>query len=161
MRDAFLRLPYNRDMKRILIAVAALFCIGALAWYLDEQNKPQQSREIIRESDIQWQLKDAGEDPDRFVTQRTAVSVVIKGKTYDLGTFDGSCSEIQGAEDGTGFVGKEFSAVQCWWAGSGDEIGVFGLNTGAYIIAKGELAEPDGDGAGPFRGNFKPIVKIQ
>ncbi len=86
----------------------------------------------------------------------TSVKAVVNGKVHDVGTFTGSCSEIgaSGGIDGKGLLAGELSAVQCWFAGGGNEIGVFAHEDGGYEIMVGELGE--GDAEHPFfRGNFK------
>lgn len=91
----------------------------------------------------------------------TAVSVVIDGKVYGVGRFQGSCSEIgaSGGVDGKGLLAGELSAAQCWFAGGGDEIGVFAHEDGGYQIMVGTLEEPIEGGAG-FRGDFKIKVDV-
>lgn len=93
--------------------------------------------------------------------QGTAVKVKVGEKTYDAGTYAGTCREVK---LGTlGILGEksdnhEMSRVQCWFAGSGDEIGIF-QEGGKLLIKAGELGEGDPE-TGPFRGNFKTIIEI-
>lgn len=87
---------------------------------------------------------------------RTLVTVLINNKAYDVGVFFGSCSEIgaTGGIDGKGLLVGELSAVQCWFAGGGDEIGVFAHEDGGVDILVGVLSEGDA-GVPLFRGDFK------
>lgn len=86
----------------------------------------------------------------------TNVSVTIDGKSYDQGKLQGSCSEVgsNGGIDGKGLLAGELSAAQCWFAGGGDEVGVFANEAGGYDIMVGGLSEGE-DGAPMFRGDFK------
>ena len=111
-------------------------------------------------SSIEWRLVDAGE---RDGMPQTAVSVVVNGTAYDMGTYLGSCSEIgaSGGVDGTGLLAGELSAVQCWYAGGGDEVGVFANEDGGFDLLVGALSE-GAVGEGLFRGDFllKVIIEI-
>jgi hypothetical protein len=101
---------------------------------------------------ITWAKADAGE---RDGVPQTALSVSISGRSYEVGTFPGSCSEVGtgGGIDGTGLLAGELSAVQCWFAGGGTEAGVFAHEDGGFQILVGELSEGE-EGSGMFRGNF-------
>jgi hypothetical protein len=87
---------------------------------------------------------------------QTMVSVQVGEKVYEVGTFQGSCSEIgaSGGVDGKGLLAGEVAGAQCWFAGGGDEIGVFAHEDGGYQIMTGSISEPDGEGATGFRGDF-------
>lgn len=104
---------------------------------------------------ISWKLTDM--DFDANNTPHTEVTAVVNGTEYVVGTFEGTCSEIgaSGGVDGKGLLAGELSAVQCWFAGGGDEIGVFAHEDGGYQIMAGILSEPDGEGSTGFRGDFK------
>lgn len=102
---------------------------------------------------IEWQFTDAGEIDGYPYTN---VAVFINGGINEIGKFMGSCAEVgaTGGIDGTGLIPGELSAVQCWFAGGGDEIGVFANEAGGVDIMVGQLGE-GADGAGMFRGNFE------
>ncbi len=104
---------------------------------------------------ISWKFTDM--DFDAANTPHTEVTAIVNGKEYVVGTFEGSCSEVgaSGGVDGKGLLAGEVSAAQCWFAGGGDEIGVFAHEDGGYQIMVGSLSEPDGEGATGFRGDFK------
>lgn len=101
---------------------------------------------------IAWRFSSAGEIK---AIPHTKVAVVINGMAHEVGTFAGSCSEIgaTGGVDGKGLLAGELSATQCWFAGGGNEIGVFAHEDGGVEIMVGELGEGE-EGAGVFRGNF-------
>lgn len=105
---------------------------------------------------IEWEFESMGEIQS---VPYTKVFVIINGTSHDTGSFPGSCSEVgaSGGIDGKGLLAGELAATQCWFAGSGDEIGVFAHEDGGYDIMVGELGEPE-EGAASFRGNFE--VKI-
>jgi hypothetical protein len=104
------------------------------------------------QSSIVWSFESMGEIQG---TPYTTVTVVIDGTAHEVGKFVGSCSEVgaSGGIDATGLLAGELSAAQCWFAGSGDEIGVFAHEDGGFEIMVGELSERE-EGAGMFRGNF-------
>ncbi len=93
--------------------------------------------------------------------QITKVTLTIGDRTYDAGVYSGSCAEIgaEGGVDGTGLLEGEVSGVQCWFAGGGDEVGIF-EEGGTLVIKHGALGEPQGDGSGAFRGNFTAILSL-
>ena len=111
------------------------------------------------EPNIAWQFKDA-EEVDAI--PHTEVSVIVNGKTHTIGKFQGSCQEIgaTGGIDGKGLLAGELSAAQCWYAGGGDEIGVFAIESGGVEVMVGSLSE-GADGAGMFRGDFNIRTDIQ
>lgn len=110
------------------------------------------------EAKISWQFIDAGE---REYIPYTKVLVTVGTKVYDMGEFQGSCAEIgaNGGVDGKGLLAGELSAAQCWFAGGGDEIGVFAHEDGGYDIMVGTLEEPI-EGSAGFRGNFEVKIPI-
>jgi hypothetical protein len=103
-------------------------------------------------SSIVWRMSDAGEADN---IPYTSVTVLVNGEAYDMGKFQGTCAEIgaSGGVDGKGLLAGELSAVQCWFAGGGDEIGVFAHEDGGFDILVGVLEEPI-EGSAGFRGNF-------
>ncbi len=109
--------------------------------------------EVDSSTSISWKLTTL---PERDHIPYTNVAVVIDGTTYPVGDFQGSCTELgaNGGIDGKGLVAGELSAMQCYFAGAGDEIGVFAHEDGGYQIMVGALEEPIEGGAG-FRGDFK------
>ena len=74
---------------------------------------------------VGWKIEDKGENKTTGAPQ-TFVSFVSSGKEYPLGTYEGSCFEI----DGTSWtlLQGEKAGVICWWAGAGTEFGIFEEN---------------------------------
>ena len=120
---------------------------GPKGWIeLDSMNSAKTS--------ISWKFNDM--DFDANNTPHTEVIVYVEGKEYVVGTFQGSCSEVgaSGGVDGKGLLAGELAAAQCWYAGGGDEIGVFAHEDGGYQIMVGTLEESI-EGSAGFRGDFK------
>ncbi len=74
-------------------------------------------------------------------------------RTIPAGTFAGLCAVIERPESA-----NELTGVLCWFAGAGDEIGVF-EHDGALLLQRGEIAEPTAESDG-FRGNFVTITTL-
>ncbi len=172
-------------MITVLIVIAGLLVIGGGAYVVTHpeivkapavveeddgvQTEPGDHQEVDREANegvqisgktsIVWKFTDLGEDA--YGMSKTNVSVTVNGTTHNMGTFNGSCSEVgaSGGINGKGLLAGELSAVQCWYAGSGDEIGVFAHENGGFDIMVGELGEQE-PGEALFRGNFKIKVAI-
>ncbi len=117
-------------------------------WNWGDSHTASQSK-----TSIVWKFTNAGETN---AIPYTHVYVVVDGKNYDMGKFQGSCSEVgaNGGIDGKGLLAGELSAAQCWFAGGGDEIGVFANEGGGYDIMVGGLSEGE-EGSAMFRGDFK------
>ena len=114
---------------------------------------------VPKEAVISWKFIDM--DFDANNTPHTEVTSVVNGKQYVVGTFAGTCKEIDaaGGADGKGLLAGELSAVQCMWGDDGSEIGVFAHEDGGYQIMAGTLST--GEGKYPFsRGNFKVKADI-
>ncbi len=106
------------------------------------------------DASISWKFSEAGESDG---IPRTAVMLVVNGAMQEVGTFQGSCSEVgaSGGIDSKGLLAGELSAAQCWYAGGGDEIGVFANEDGGLEVMVGKLDEGAEGGAGMFRGDFE------
>lgn len=108
---------------------------------------------------ISWTITPAKEKDG---IPQTTVAVNINGSTKTVGTFNGSCTQIgaSGGIDGKGLLAGELSAVQCWYAGAGDEIGVFAVEDGSIEILIGSLGEQE-EGKGLFRGDFSSRIDVK
>ncbi len=115
--------------------------------------------ELDSSTTISWKFTDM--DFDANNTPHTEVIAVVNGTEYVVGTFEGSCAEIgaSGGVDGKGLLAGELSAAQCWFAGGGDEIGVFAHEDGGYQIMVGKLEESI-EGSAGFRGDFEIKVDV-
>ncbi len=93
--------------------------------------------------------------PEKGGNPQTKVTLTTGGKTYDAGTYEGSC---QVNTMGGGLMPGEKAAATCWFAGAGDELGVF-EEGGKIVLKHGELQEASGEGDA-FRGNFKVLTSL-
>lgn len=146
---------------KIIIAILTVVAIGGGYYYYTTKQAPaevaqQPSGKIVPK----WTFENVGTD-SASGADRTKVTLTLGDKSYDAGTYNGSCAEIgaSGGIDGKGLVEGEVSGVQCWFAGGGDEIGLFEVN-GQLSLKHGELEEPQGDGSEGVRGGFKTIVTL-
>lgn len=151
-------------MKKLIWAVVAIAIIGGgYYWYSQKSGAAPASQQgttgKVDGSDISWKFEDAGE---RDSIPYTKVSVTMSGKTQVVGEYQGSCAEVgaSGGVDGKGLLAGELSAAQCWYAGGGDEIGVFAVEDGSYELMVGQLSEPQ-EGSEGFRGNFQIQTDIK
>ncbi len=132
-------------MKKIIWIVVAVLVIGGLVYAVQRSNTPA--------VDVAWAFQEKTPEPmtGAPVVQVTAT---INGTEYDAGTYNGSCIEI----DEENLPAEEAAGIVCWWAGFGDEIGVF-VEDGKIIVKHGEIQEGD-EGAVPTRGNFTTLFEI-
>ncbi len=105
--------------------------------------------EIKSGADISWDFIDAGEKDGIPYTR-----VMLNG--HHVGDYQGSCYEVtaNGGVDDKSLLTGQISAAQCWFAGGGDEIGVFGNEDGGVDVMVGALEEPI-EGSAGFRGDFE------
>lgn len=103
-------------------------------------------------SDVDWTFVPADDDPASGAP-RTAVTVRIAGREHEVGTYQGSCALRQ--DD---LLPGEKSAVLCWFAGGGTELGVF-EEDGGLVVKAGTVDEGSAEEAG-FRGDFRTVVRL-
>ncbi|MCE9541337.1 hypothetical protein K8R03_02125 [Candidatus Kaiserbacteria bacterium] len=147
-------------MRMSLYGIIAILLVGVSVWFILQRNpgtSPVPS--AAAKHSISWKFTDAGEDSQAI--PHTSVTAVVDGTEYNAGTYTGNCSEIgaSGGIDGTGLVQGELSGVQCYFAGGGDEIGVFSEN-GALVIKKGVLDEGSAE-IPAVRGNFQTVMSVR
>lgn len=99
-----------------------------------------------------WEFENAGETEDG--SPRTHVFLVANGERKDLGISEGSCAVLSGDQ----LEENEITATLCWFAGAGDEYGVF-LEGGALTVRKGIQQEAAGEGE-EFRGQFTTLISL-
>jgi len=150
-----------------IYAGLALFVVLLIAIYFvfttDKAQAPSVATSTAQSAQAKvfsWSLEDAGTD-ESIGAPRTKISLVADGVAYDAGTYNGSCQTItaNGGVDGKGLLTGEIAGVQCWFAGGGDEIGIFNED-GALVLKHGFLDEPQGDGTGGTRGGFTAILSL-
>jgi hypothetical protein len=91
---------------------------------------------------------------DGLEAPRTELSLRAGTRTYAIGEYYGSC-----AEDDTDFLEGQISKVVCWYAGGGNEIGIFEEN-GTRVVKVGEVDEGTAEEGG-FRGNFETVLELE
>jgi hypothetical protein len=101
-----------------------------------------------------WRFTTTEESADGL-PPRTDVALITNDETYDFGGFPGSCAEIAPEN----LLPGEVEGILCWWAGAGDEIGVF-LEEGRYIVRRGFQEEPTAETEG-YRGSFNDLVVLE
>lgn len=84
---------------------------------------------------------------------KTQVTLVAGGKSHVVGTYDGTC-----AEQTTDYLPNEKAKVVCWFAGGGNEVGVFEQD-GKTTVQVGDVDEGSQETPG-FRGNFKVVETL-
>ncbi len=107
-----------------------------------------------------WDIVESA--PDAQGLPRTTVGIKVNnGVSQVVGTYLGSCHELAAGEVGVlseKADANEISRVQCWFAGSGDEIGLF-KGDDKTLVKVGELGEGTADEPA-FRGNFKTVLTL-
>lgn len=139
--------------------VGGLIIIGIGVWYVVGMQKAE-----APDGGYAWQLTEIPEDPATPGIPRTGVVLDTNGKTYLIGEFNGSCFVIEKSE--WELVEHEKSGVICWWAGGGNEIGIFeengpssGSGQARTVVKVGQLDEGTAEGGG-MRGNFEVLLEI-
>lgn len=117
----------------------------------DENRAPAAAPQQLRAEDFSWEFRESEEKDD---VPQTRVSLVHEGKPTIIGTYAGSCSAIA-AKD---LQANQVSGALCWYAGRGDEIGVF-REGNKYVVKAGVQEESTVDSEG-FRGNFKTVLNL-
>lgn len=156
--------------KYLLVLLVICVAILAVAYFNMRQNdfrQPEDKSAMMagktegddgKNIDFKWTIEELGEDEDFIPVGMVALDVAgAVNEHYDLGKFSGQCFEI--GDSGWDFVENEISGVICWWAGGGQEVGIFESN-GKFEIRKGDIGEGGTDAEG-VRGNFRTIFQIE
>ena len=137
--------------KTLTIIVVALAALGFWWWQMKGGVV-----EKVEANDITWEFEEVGTDEETGAPE-TRVIMKVEGDSTDLGTYEGSCSEIKGSS--WSLVEGEVSGVICWFAGGGTEIGVFEEANGSLVVKKGVLDEGSAEEPG-MRGGFSLMFKL-
>ena len=146
--------------KKQYLTVLAIVVLVVAGYFVLRQSKllpgGAASEKVLTYS---WQLAPAANDASG--NPQTDVSLDVNGKVRKIGTYTGTCNVLQMNEKGMGGeradVG-EITRVQCYFAGGGNEIGVFAENEETFVKV-GDLSEGDAETA-PTRGNFKTVLTL-
>lgn len=158
---AFVFVCYAHMKYLLALVLAAVFLIAG-AWYHATKTKAPEPASADQEAEqaaaggaiapaIAWEFMDAGEVDG---IPQTRVKVFIDGETHELGVSQGSCAELT-AEN---LEENQVSGALCWYAGAGDEYGVF-IENERYVVKKGVQEEPTAESAG-FRGDFEVLLSL-
>jgi hypothetical protein len=127
--------------------IIALLMIVTMVAYVGLLKK----RTLPISPDIEWSYDTKYVDETDPTTQ---VTVQIDGKKHDVGTYPGSCFERKELEKNM----SEIAGIRCWWAGAGDDVGVF-QEKEILLIKHRELDEGSAE-EGPFIGDFKTLFSF-
>ena len=144
-------------MKKILLTVILVVAVAGGVYFF-RANKNLKDEKVAMA--FKWDFKSVesgmiDDSPANNTSDapHTLVTLMAGGNAYPAGTYEGTCSVTKVTEM------NELSAVLCWWAGGGKEIGVFSEN-GKNVIKVGDVDEGDAETVG-FRGNFKNLLEIK
>lgn len=104
----------------------------------------------VKSSDVTWKFENAPEDDSGIPS--TKVSVQIQQNIYTLGTYQGTCSVRSNLDV------FELSGALCWYAGFGDEFGVYKENN--RIIIKHRQVDEGTAETGVQKGNFEALLTL-
>ncbi|MDO8510411.1 MAG: hypothetical protein Q7S15_02190 [bacterium] len=147
--------------KKIAITLLVIIIIVLGAYFLLSKTgtAPEVSDTNGEPASYKWNFVES--EPDTLGVSHTTVALETSGRSYTIGTFDGSCKEVKTGELGVLSEPSdpgEVSRVQCWFAGGGNEIGVF-MEGGKTLVKVGELGEGSEEDPA-FRGNFQTVVEL-
>lgn len=149
------------DMKNkaliFLIIIIALLAVGfaiVKRHAIAPAPVEQEQAAVVQEPHFSWRFET--DESGDGLAPKTHVALFDGKNAYDAGVYPGTCSEI--AKEN--LLAGEMSGVLCWFAGGGDEIGVFANEDGGYELMHGTQDEGTAESAG-FRGDFKVIAEIQ
>lgn len=136
--------------KSILLTLSLIVAVGAGYLFFTKDTVPTYA----------WNIAETEQDESGI--SRTTVSIVVNGRSQEIGTYTGSCYQVAVGE--AGVLGEqadenELSRVQCWFAGGGDEIGLFNENK-KMVVKVGELSEGSEEEPA-FRGNFQTVWQVK
>lgn len=155
---------YKGSSSIVALVVVGLIVLGAVGYLVMNRSiapAPAAEEMVAKVADpvFAWELSEA---PEVEGIPQTMVALSVNGVVHPVGTYAGSCAQIgeSGGIDSKGLLAGELSAVQCWFAGGGDEIGVFAVEDGTFEVLEGALDEGT-EGSGMFRGDFKGRTDIK
>ena len=138
------------QLKVALMAVVIILAV-AVGWVWYHNSLSPVVTEPLKE-EFSWSFLDRGVNATSS-TPQTDVSLKVAGVPVPLGTYSGNCFSIAGSQ--WALLPNEISGVICYFAGGGQEIGVF-EEGGRLVLKLGDVDEGDAEHVG-FRGNFVPL----
>ena len=145
--------------KHIFFVSVLLVLIAAAGYFAFDTTEESSSPVVVKQVSYSWDFAQSALDSNGV--PHTTITMTYMSKVYPVGTYIGTCHELLASE--VGILNdkpdmNEVARVQCWFAGSGDEIGVFKEN-GKSSIKAGQLGEGE-EGGASFRGNFKTLLEV-
>jgi hypothetical protein len=106
---------------------------------------------------LSWSFEEIAPQDEASAPQtKVTLTAEGNGQKYEVGTYNGSCSVIEGSS--WQLLEGEKTGVICWWAGGGNEIAVF-EEDGKLVVKTGDIEEGNEETEG-FRGNFKLLLPL-
>lgn len=105
----------------------------------------------------EWSFRITGGDA-KTGADLSEVTLTTDGQTHVVGTYEGHCSVIGDAASSWPLATNELTGVICYWAGAGDEVGVF-MENGAYSVQHGTVAEGSAE-VGGSRGPYTTLFAL-
>lgn len=143
---------------RVVLSILAvlLVCTGVYLLLLKpDHDGVQKTSSGIMPPTVTWLFAEsAAAGPE--TPPKTKVIIRTERGLKDVGIYDGTCFDVAGSN--WELVSGEISAVICYWAGGGTEIGVFEEN-GEYVVKEGVIEEPTEETDG-IRGVFKTLFVL-
>jgi len=113
------------------------------------------SNDTTRVAQVSWVIEDITDGT--MDVPKSKVSIRFEGAAPRLvGTYDGSCAEIAGSS--WTLLPGEKSGVICYYAGGGNEVGVFEVD-GKLVVKEGVLDEGSAEVAGT-RATTKTLFQL-
>ena len=106
---------------------------------------------------FQWSFAIVGGNPTTGA-DKSQVTLTHNGESKVVGTYEGHCSVVGEPTTAWPLVANELTGVICYWAGAGDEVGIFYEN-GNYVVKHGTLEEGSAEVEGS-RGNYETLFTI-
>lgn len=136
------------------LAVVLILIAGVVYFYAKDTMPATTDLPQNQPLTYSWTFTDNGYNEATYANS-TNVTLTVNGKIYNIGTYNGSCAELESEA----LDENQAAGVLCWWAGAGDEIGIFTEN-GKLVVKHGDHEEPTAESQG-FRGNFETILDLQ
>lgn len=137
-------------VSAVVIGIA-LIIIGAYV-YSKSQIVEIRDRTSIN-PDVIWSYQQSDMDAE-YADPKTIVTVQLWDKKQEVGEYAGSCWD-RPEED---LVRGEISGIRCWWAGGGDDIGVF-RESDTFVIKHRIVEEGTAEESG-FMGEFENVSSL-
>jgi len=141
-----------------LIGICVLVGLGSFLWY--SNSSPEENVTTAEDTTtapqsllFDWTIQDLGES--ELGIPKTELTLNVTGdieKNFLVGTYDLTCAQQT-------IAGNEISAIACWFAGGGVDIGVFKEN-GKYVVKQRDVDEGTAEDGGST-GEFKTILEVK